>query len=229
MQSADQPLEFIYVGDPMCSWCWGFAPVLDQLQEAFTIPIRVVVGGLRPGPSAEVLDDRMRRTLAHHWHRVEERSGQRFDHAFLARDDGWVYDTETADIAVVTMREHNEKQLLPFFFRLQQAFYAEGVDITDRSEYEPLVEAFDVDVDGFMRDLYSPALKQRTWEDFAEARRLGVSGFPTLLLDDGDRALVASPGYVPGEQLIPALRGWIQEQHAPIASGLVCDLDSGVC
>lgn len=21
-------LEFIYVGDPLCSWCWGFSPAL---------------------------------------------------------------------------------------------------------------------------------------------------------------------------------------------------------
>ena len=25
-------LGFIYVGDPMCSWCWGFAPALEQLE-----------------------------------------------------------------------------------------------------------------------------------------------------------------------------------------------------
>lgn len=24
-------VEFVYVGDPMCSWCWGFAPALEKL------------------------------------------------------------------------------------------------------------------------------------------------------------------------------------------------------
>ena len=41
-------LEFIYVGDPMCSWCWGFAPVLERMTEVYEIPIRVVVGGISP-------------------------------------------------------------------------------------------------------------------------------------------------------------------------------------
>ena len=25
---------FLYLGDPMCSWCWGFAPVLERLPTA---------------------------------------------------------------------------------------------------------------------------------------------------------------------------------------------------
>ena len=37
-------LEFVYVGDPMCSWCWGFAPVLDRMQKVYDVPLRVVVG-----------------------------------------------------------------------------------------------------------------------------------------------------------------------------------------
>lgn len=229
MNPAEQPLEFIYVGDPMCSWCWGFAPVLDELQANFTIPIRVVAGGLRPGPSAEPLNDQMRATLAHHWEQVAERSGQPFDHTFLQRNDGWVYDTELADTAVVTMRQLHSNQTLPFFFKLQSAFYAEGVDITDPVVYPGLLDGFDVDGDQFMKLLTSPEMKAKAWQDFAEARRLGVTGFPALLLDEGDRIVAASPGYVPAETLIPAIRAWILEQHTDLAPGLVCDLDGGAC
>ena len=24
-------LHFIYFADPMCSWCWGFAPVIEKI------------------------------------------------------------------------------------------------------------------------------------------------------------------------------------------------------
>lgn len=39
--------EIIYIGDPMCSWCWGFSPVLDQIRETYgaMAPVRVIVGG----------------------------------------------------------------------------------------------------------------------------------------------------------------------------------------
>ena len=38
--------ELIYVGDPMCSWCWGFAPVAQALVEqarAAGVPLALVV------------------------------------------------------------------------------------------------------------------------------------------------------------------------------------------
>jgi len=44
-------MEMIYVADPMCSWCYGFAPVIDALAEGcstlfFTLASeRIVLGG----------------------------------------------------------------------------------------------------------------------------------------------------------------------------------------
>ncbi|MCZ6504367.1 MAG: DsbA family protein, partial [Actinobacteria bacterium] len=78
--------KLIYVGDPMCSWCWGFAPEIESLADEY--PVEVVVGGLRPGPSAQPLDDRMAASLRHHWVEVSERTNQPFDTAFLGRRDG---------------------------------------------------------------------------------------------------------------------------------------------
>jgi len=221
-------LEFIYVGDPMCSWCWGFAPVLDELQRTFTIPIRLIAGGLRPGDAAQPLDDRMRGYLAHHWEQVEKRTGQPFDRAVLERD-GWIYDTETADTAVVTMRELNPKETLRFFVAVQHAFYAGGIDVTDASVYPELLESFDIDRDRFMTALVSPEMRERTWADFGKARRLGANGFPTLLLNEGDRMVVAAPGYVAAEHLVPSIRDWLNTHHAPIVASLMCDLDGEVC
>lgn len=216
-------LEFVYVGDPMCSWCWGFVPVLDRMQEVYDVPIRLVVGGLRPGPGAEELDDRLAQILAHHWHQVEARSGQPFDHTFLERRDGWRYDTELPSIAVVSMRELDEAGALAFHGRLQRAFYVEGVDITDPEVYPPLLDGFDVDRDKFMELLRSDDMKQRAWRDFAEARSLQVTGFPTLLLRDGPQWGVVTRGFAPADQLLPALSDWLLEQFAEEGAGLFCE------
>ncbi|MCH8992347.1 MAG: DUF1553 domain-containing protein, partial [Acidobacteria bacterium] len=112
-------LELIYVGDPMCSWCYGFGPVVENLDARFSFPTRLIIGGLRPGPAAEVLDDRMRRFLRHHWEEIGERTGQPFDLSGLDREN-WAYDTMTADTAAVTMREIDADVALAFFARLQQ-------------------------------------------------------------------------------------------------------------
>ena len=216
-------LEFVYVGDPMCSWCWGFAPVLERMQAVYDIPIRVVVGGLRPGPEAEVLDDRLERFLAHHWHQVAEASGQPFDDRFLGRRDGWKYDTELPATAVVAMRSLDEQATLAFHTRLQRAFYAEGVDITDPGVYPALLEGFAVDPEEFAQRLDSEEMRGRAWSDFAEARSLGVTGFPALLVSDGESHGVVTKGFAPAARLLPALSDWVLERFGDAGEGLFCE------
>jgi putative protein-disulfide isomerase len=220
---ADPNVELIYVGDPMCSWCWGFDSVLTRLDERYAFPMRTIVGGLRPGPSAEALDDRMRRYLLHHWELVSQRSGQPFDERQLDRD-GWVYDTEMGARAVVTMRDMAPELTRRFFSRLQRAFYAEVVDITDPAAYPALLEEFAVDADVFMQRLVDESSKEAAWADFAEARRYGVSGFPTLLVQAGDELAIVCRGYAPYEGLEPALTAWLDERADITARGLVCEL-----
>jgi putative protein-disulfide isomerase len=216
-------LEFIYIGDPMCSWCWGFAPVLERMTEIYEIPIRVVVGGLRPGPEAEELDERMARFLAHHWEQVEHASGQPFDHSFLERRDGWRYDTEIPAVGVVTMRELNRPETLPFHSRLQRAFYAEGIDITDMAEYPGLIDGFDVDPERFMELFASPEMKKAAWRDFTEARSLGANGFPTVVVRDGDEYGIVTRGYVDADRLLPALSDWLLDKYAEAGDALFCE------
>lgn len=216
-------LEFIYVGDPMCSWCWGFAPVLERMTEVYEIPIRVVLGGLRPGPEAEELDDRVAYTLAHHWEQVAEASGQPFDHGFLDRRDGWVYDTEVPAIAVVTVRELNPDETLRFHTRLQRAFYAEGIDITDRSVYPALLDGLAVDPAGFMELFGSDEMRKAAWRDFTEARSLGANGFPTLVVRDGDDYGIVTRGFLSADRLLPMLSEWLLTKYVEEGEALFCE------
>ena len=175
----------------MCSWCWGFAPEIKTLAKEFSV--EVVVGGLRPGPSAEELGDRMAEFLRSHWVEIAERTGQPFDTEFLKRRDGWVYDTEPAAIAVALLRESQPPSTLDYFTDIQHAFYAEGRDITDYDELTDIAAPHGADVDRFRADLDTPEAKKRAWADFSRARNWGISGFPALIaeLDDERLALLA--------------------------------------
>ena len=188
--------KLVYVGDPMCSWCWGFAPEIESLSEEY--PVEVVVGGLRPGPSAQELEDHMARFLESHWVEIAKRTGQPFDTAFLDRRDGWTYDTEPAAVAVTLLRETEEEKTLAYFTDIQHAFYADGLDVTDFDVLTDLVVPHGVDSDNFRRMLETDDAKKRAWTDFSRARNWGISGFPTLVgeLDDDRLALLA--------------RGWTQ-------------------
>ena len=72
--------RLLYVMDPMCSWCWGFAPVLQALAEqaaACGVPLELVVGGLRQERAA--LDPAGRVRILGHWQAVNAMTGQLFN------------------------------------------------------------------------------------------------------------------------------------------------------
>lgn len=220
--------ELIYVVDPMCSWCWGFAPAFQAVVDHHPeLAVSVVAGGLRPGEAAELLNDQMRQTLAHHWEQVERATGQPFDPAGLDRQD-WVYDTELADIAVVTMRNLAPDLALPWVHHLHEAFYAKAIDLTDPAAYPSLLAGLDVDADAFMTALQSPEMKAATWQDFSLARRLGASGFPTVLGVRDGKAMILTRGYTDAETFDKIIHRWMELTVPDIEPGASCSID-GVC
>ena len=52
-----QQLVLWYFADPMCSSCWGFAPVMSAIKEKYSDRFRIalVLGGLRPGTTERVM------------------------------------------------------------------------------------------------------------------------------------------------------------------------------
>ncbi|MGI9610172.1 MAG: DsbA family protein [Acidimicrobiia bacterium] len=184
-------LSLVYVGDPMCSWCWGFAPEIESLAQDF--PVEVVVGGLRPGPAAQPLEEGLAGFLRSHWDEIAGRTGQPFDTSFLDRRDGWVYDTEPAAIAVGVMRETDESRTLDYFTTIQRGFYSDGRDITDFDVLASLADGYDVDTTEFRAQLDTEEAQKVAWGDFSRSRDWGISGFPALIADlrDGRLALLA--------------------------------------
>lgn len=208
-------LEIIYIGDPMCSWCWGFSPVLKTIHEQYggRVPLRVVVGGLRPGdtqPMTSATGSYIRR----HWESVHEATGQPFCFDLFEREDV-VLDTEPGCRAVVTMRTLRPVATLPFFERLHRAFYVENLDLTDAGHLSHLAEPFGISPKDFTTAFESPESRNETIKDFQLSQRLGVRGFPTIILRDGEHLSLLTAGYQPFEALRPILDQWSQRETEP--------------
>ena len=202
----------VYVADPMCSWCYGFGPELAALCEHYPdVPVHIVMGGLR-AYNTKVMDRAMAQTLGHHWEEVQRKSGQPFTRTHLERDD-FVYDTEPACRAVVTVRENNAALALPMLHAVQRAFYAQGLDVT-RGEvltdvYANVCAAADdseFDATAFFAAFESDSVKATTRDDFVLAQEWGIRGFPTLLAVHGERPHLVAPGYMKASALIERTR-----------------------
>ncbi|HJO71548.1 MAG: DsbA family protein [Rhodospirillales bacterium] len=201
--------EIFFVADPMCSWCWGFSPVITAIDETGRgrAKITLVVGGLRPG-TTEAMDEGMKATIRHHWEEVGRASDQPFSFEFFERQ-GFVYDTEPACRAAVTVRRLAPEATLPYFATLHRAFYVDGEDTTDPATLGRLAEEFGVDRKAFAEEFASDDMKRATLEDFQFSRRLGVTGFPTVVVNDHRGYAYLSMGFRSFEALQPHLETWL--------------------
>lgn len=186
-----------YFADPMCSWCWGFSPVIEAVREAYheRLKIALVLGGLRPGETAP-LTAQAREDRLHHWHQVNVRSGQpfRFEHAL---PDGFIYNTEPASRAVVTAGGLDPANIFAMFKAIQTAFYAEGRDVTQPAVLAELAAGLGIDAAMFLHAFDSDDARAKTRAHFAQSRKAGVRGFPTLILQRGEQLDRIADGYLP--------------------------------
>ena len=188
--------EIIYIGDPMCSWCWGISPQLNALQRYGNqqhIPFTIMMGGLRPG-GGEEWNDQFKNFLKHHWEEVNQRSGQPFGFDLFELED-FNYDTEPACRAVVTVRSIAPEKVLSFYELTQHYFYVESQDPKQVTFYKPICEKLGIDFAEFSEKFALAEMKQTTYQDFQQSRQWGVSGFPTVLYRKKDQLHFLGRGY----------------------------------
>lgn len=211
--STTNPITVRYVGDPMCSWCWGISPTIEAVAahcaaEGFAFAI--TVGGLRAG-GGDPWNAQFKAFLRNEWRHIAQVTGQPFGYTLLDLQH-FDYDTEPACRAVVTIQDMESLQAvapgtpLRFFAAVQRKFYVDGEDTKQSEFYASVCAALGVDFEAFRRQFESDEARRRVNEEFGRCRRLGVRSFPTLLLE---RAGVVTPlgvGYVTTEQAIERLR-----------------------
>jgi putative protein-disulfide isomerase len=199
----------LYFADPMCSWCWGFSPVIHRIRDSVDVPIQMFMGGLNPGNRASMTAED-KDTLREHWQQVQQMTGRDFDFAFFERE-GFVYDTEPACRAVIACFQLSDEQALSFMSYLQQAFYTSNRDITDASVLASLAAEFGLDATRFNRLMADPETVKITNLCFRYARHLKISGFPTLIGQSAGAHTVLTRGFQSVENIQPAIQAWLDQ------------------
>lgn len=196
----NQPILW-YFADPMCSWCWGFSPVIFRIKETFgeQIKISLNLGGLRPG-TTEPISNQLREEIFHHWHEVHRLTGQafRFENAM---PEGFIYDTEPPSRAVLSFAKLQPENTFDYFSAIQSAFYTQGLNVTREDVLTKLTDDFSIDPLAFQTLFTSDELRTLTLEHFKRSRQAGVQGFPTLIWQQEKQIETLCRGYRPWEDL----------------------------
>ena len=203
--------ELIYIADPMCSWCWGFAPVMARIATQINgrAQLRILPGGLRVGTQT-ALGAQGAAEIMHHWHEVAERSGQTFGLDQPLQAD-FVYDTGPACRAVSVMTRVLPSQALAYLHALHNAFYAQRRDLTSPQVLVACAEPFGFSSQAFADLLADKAASEAFEADWDEVRAYGIDGFPSVLVRDGEQLQRLTIGYQPFDAISPYLEKWLEQ------------------
>ncbi|MDE0713537.1 MAG: DsbA family protein [Gammaproteobacteria bacterium] len=182
-----------YAHDPMCSWCWAFAPAWEALRESFgpdcpdRLQIRKLLGGLAPD-SDEPMPEPMQHYLQQTWSAIRLRvPGTRFNFDFWtrcrARRSTW-----PACRAVIAARGQGGACDDAMVRAVQRAYYLDARNPSDRDTLVALAGEIGLDAGRFETDLDSAETRAAHDAEMGLVQRLGVRGFPSLVLADGGRA-----------------------------------------
>ena len=198
-----------YFADPMCSWCWGFSPVIEAIREQYRdrLKIALMLGGLRPevniGMSQIESDE-----ILQHWHEVHARSGQPFSFEGAPRA-GFVYDTEPASRAIISVGALDAAATFPYFKAVQHAFYVGKCDVTQTGVLADLAQDHGIARGAFLTHFNSAPMRQKIHQHFVYTRQAEVRGFPTLVAQNSAGHAMLSHGYCTLDDIQSALDTWL--------------------
>ena len=196
-----------YVHDPMCSWCYGFAPVYDRLVASLPeeLGLKRIVGGLAPDSDAPMPAE-TREYVQRQWRRIEEMiPGRKFNCDF------WTQcrprrSTYPACRAVIAARAQGEGADLAMSRAIQSAYYDQARNPSDVDTLVELGGEIGLDGDRLAGAMASEAVAEQLRQELTYARELGVRGFPSLVLHDGNDHRLITINYLDHEPMLAEIR-----------------------
>lgn len=198
-------MKVLVVTDPLCSWCWGMAPAVEEVSArlADEVEFELLLGGINPR-STRPVGDYGQRLLKHIWREVQATTGQAFS---FKVPDGMVFNSTRPCLAVAALRRATGKPPFGYLHRLQQLLFMEGRDITDVDLLAGVATEFDLRADVIRQGFDDPSLRADLAAEFAGARRYGTQALPNVVTEQaGERALLAG-GYADADMLEALIRG----------------------
>ena len=181
--SNDGACKLYYVHDPMCSWCWGFSPVLSALLQKLPddIKVRRLLGGLA-ADSDQPMPLEMRTTIEATWRRIQQRiPGTPFNFDFWTqctpRRSTW-----PACRAVIAARQQGDAHDERMTRAIQLAYYTQARNPSDTTTLIQLSQELGLDSRAFAGALASESVQQQLLAEIELSRQLHATSFPSLVL-----------------------------------------------
>lgn len=179
--------KLYYLHDPMCSWCWGYRPVWQALQNALPAHIEVeyVAGGLAPD-SDEPMPLAQQQMIQGHWQTIEEKLGTVFNFDFWQKNVPRRSTYNACRAAIAADKQGFQQAMI---MAIQQAYYLRALNPSDLDVLISLAKELNhqnnirFELSSFIKDLSSDGINQELNRQINLAKRLSQQGFPSLVLE----------------------------------------------
>ncbi len=165
----------------MCSWCWGYRPVSDEIFASLpaTVELVKVVGGLAPD-SDEPMPQDLRQKLPDIWRAIHDRLGTEFNYDFWSKCEPRrsTYPSCRAVLAAGEQGRYDE-----MVDAIQRAYYLRAMNPSDVDTLTQLATEMKMDVDRFITAMQSETLESELIRQVGFSRQSPIDGFPSLALD----------------------------------------------
>lgn len=190
----------------MCSWCYGFRPLWQQLQTQLPedIEVRYVVGGLAPD-SSEPMPEDMQNMLMATWERITQAiPGVQFNFDFWTSNQPRrsTYPSCRAVLAAKQLDATKEREMIE---GIQNAYYQQALNPSDNKTLIHVAETIGLDRELFTTALNSTATQQALQQELQFARSIGGDSFPALILQQNGKHHTLLLSYTDAEKILAQL------------------------
>lgn len=179
-----------YFHDPMCSWCWGYRPVWQQLKAALPPHIQVenVLGGLA-ADNDDPMPIELQLQIQAHWRRIRMELRTEFNFDFWSRNRPRRSTYPACRAVLAATRQGQQERMVE---AIQQAYYLRALNPSDTEVLEQLASELGLDMKQFCSDVKSDELDEVLMQQVRFSRSANIAGFPSLLLRcDGEEFPIA--------------------------------------
>ncbi len=167
-----------YFHDPMCSWCYGFSPTWQAINQKLSskIEVRYVIGGLAKDSDVPMQPE-IAKYLQTVWKQIEQVCGVPFNHQFWEQCQPR-RSTYPACRAVIAAEKKGKKMIN----EIQNAYYQQAQNPSDSNTLVQCAKNIGLPEHDFLEKLQSAKTEQILQQQLEFSRQCGINGFPSLLL-----------------------------------------------
>lgn len=172
-------MRFIYVMDPMCAWCYGFEPELEEFLEKHpSVEIDWIMGGLAPD-THEPMEENLKQTISSYWYAIEKQTRVTFNHDYWKLNTPY-RSTYPACRAVISAERLQAKSAQQMVKAIQSAYYLEAKNPSLEETLVACASSIGFDENLFAEVFHSADTEQRLQQHLTLTYQLQARAFPAL-------------------------------------------------